>query len=362
MKYTIDERMPNTLTASTKARDDVTNTLVSLGYKSVIVECDYTRSTLYSVKTAFSETHRILKLLKSYKSGDIVFFQHPNVCYTNYLGKHIQNICRKRNIKTCILIHDLDSLRYAEYRGVKKGKLFKTVFRDEIKYLNRFDYIIAHNSRMKEQMVNEGINANKIFELEIFDYLLKSDQLFELDDRTLESKFKSIIVAGNLSKYKAEYVYHLNELINDKYHIELFGVNYEGVDDNFVHYNGAFKPDELPQYINFGFGLVWDGTSILTCDGSVGEYIKYNNPHKLSLYIACNIPVIVWDKSAVSTFVKKENIGIVVKSLKDVETILENMKFSDYLKIKSNVSRVREKVIKGYYLKKSVINIEGKQK
>lgn len=360
MKYTIDERMPNTLTASTKARDDVTNTLVSLGYKSVIVECDYTRSTLYSVKTAFSETHRILKILKRYKSGDIVFFQHPYVCYTNYLGKHIQNICRKKNIKTCILIHDLDSLRYAEYRGVKKGAFFKKVFRDEIKYLDRFDSIIAHNSSMKEQMVVAGIQSDKIYELEVFDYLLKNDQLFELDEKSLQSKFKSIIIAGNLTKYKSEYIYHLSDLKNGEYHFELFGINYEGPNNNFIHYNGAFKPEELPQYINFGFGLVWDGTSILTCDGSVGEYIKYNNPHKLSLYIACNIPVIVWDKSAVAKFIKKEKIGIVVGSLKDVQNVLENMDFSDYLEMKTNVSRVRKSLIKGDCLKACIEEIEGK--
>ena len=46
------------------------------------------------------------------------------------------------------------------------------------------------------------------------------------------------------------------------------------------------------------FGLVWDGISVETCAGVYGEYLKVNNPHKTSLYLASGIPVIIWKEAA----------------------------------------------------------------
>ena len=37
------------------------------------------------------------------------------------------------------------------------------------------DYIIAHNSLMKNYLVNQGINDKKIYELGIFDYLTENN-------------------------------------------------------------------------------------------------------------------------------------------------------------------------------------------
>ena len=37
--------------------------------------------------------------------------------------------------------------------------------------------------------------------------------------------------------------------------------------------------------------------------------------HKLSLYLAVGLPVIIWEKAAEAEFVLKENVGVTVKSL-----------------------------------------------
>lgn len=79
--------------------------------------------------------------------GSIVLLQHPFNCYTNYLGRKIHKICIKRNVKTIVLIHDVDTIRYSNYHGMNKGYLYTKLFRDEISYLNQFQDIISHNKK-----------------------------------------------------------------------------------------------------------------------------------------------------------------------------------------------------------------------
>ena len=56
--------------------------------------------------------------------------------------------------------------------------------------------------------------------------------------------------------------------------------------DQNVVYKGVYPPDQLPDKIQGGWGLIWDGSSLKGCQGNYGEYLKYNNPHKTSFYIA----------------------------------------------------------------------------
>ena len=56
------------------------------------------------------------------------------------------------------------------------------------------------------------------------------------------------------------------------------------------------------------FGLVWDGTSLDGCNGRYGEYLKFNNPHKTSLYLSCGIPVIIWKEAALADFVEEHKV------------------------------------------------------
>ena len=67
-----------------------------------------------------------------------------------------------------------------------------------------------------------------------------------------------------------------------------------------------------------GWGLVWDGTSIDTCEGDLGQYLRLIASHKLSLHLVMGIPVIVWKESAEADFVVREGLGIAVASLKEL--------------------------------------------
>ena len=116
--------------------------------------------------------------------------------------------------------------------------------------------------------------------------------------------------------------------------------------------------EELPQKIERGFGLVWDGEELDCCSGKFGEYLKYNNPHKLSLYIAAGIPVIVWSKAAVKDFVEREKIGFVVDSVLNIEEQIVNLSDYEYCIMRENAKRLGIKVRQGYFTKRALTKLE----
>ena len=125
-----------------------------------------------------------------------------------------------------------------------------------------------------------------------------------------------------------------------------------------VEYKGSFKPNEIPYKLDGSFGLIWDGNSIDTCAGSVGEYMKYNNPHKLSLYIASGLPVIVWKQAAVAKFVEDNNIGFTVNSLKEIADQIDKLTEEDYKNYLVNIKKLQEKVCNGYFTNRALDEAE----
>lgn len=114
-------------------------------------------------------------------------------------------------------------------------------------------------------------------------------------------------------------------------------------------WHGSFKPEDLPSELKGDFGLVWDGTSAETCAGNTGEYLKYNNPHKTSLYLASGMPVIVWRQAAIADFVLENGVGIAVDSLYGLDHVIANISDEEYRTMCENVNRIGEKLRSGYY-------------
>ena len=99
-----------------------------------------------------------------------------------------------------------------------------------------------------------------------------------------------------------------------------------------------------------GFGLIWDGNTVETCKGGTGEYLKYNNPHKLSLYLSSGLPVIIWKDAAEAKFVCENGVGYTIDSLREIPELMERISESDYERISKNVRNISEKLTTGKYM------------
>ena len=161
-----------------------------------------------------------------------------------------------------------------------------------------------------------------------------------------------------MNPQKAGYIKHLGEL--DKIKIYLFGSGYDSSMDCYAHisYGGSFPPEQIPLQLNKGFGLVWDGDDIIGCTGENGQYLRYNNPHKLSLYLSSGLPVVIWKEAAEANFVKKYNLGICVDTLGDLDNVFAHLTKDDYFEMCKNVHEIGKKLRKGYYSTQAILNAE----
>lgn len=323
--------------ASSKARDDVVTILKERGAK--FVPLFRAKSGHFKVFAQMIKSY--IKLSKRVKEGDIIYIQYPyNPQKVNdVLITRLSSLAKKKNAKLSVVMHDINSFRYSD-EGEREEAL-----REECSLLNCANSLIVHNKRMKDLLNEHGCSNDIMMELQLFDYIYNgTDATTEYNQDSVQ-----IIVAGNLAREKCGYLYNLPQIKNVSF--ELFGVNYSGDENTMIKYHGAFQPDELIKFLRGSFGLVWDGNSSETCAGNYGLYLQYNNPHKLSLYVASGIPVIVWKQSALAEMVIKEKIGIAIESLQDLEHLSRTITEGDYNLMKENIKRIMLKVRDGGFLK-----------
>ena len=134
--------------------------------------------------------------------------------------------------------------------------------------------------------------------------------------------------------------------------VNLYGLNFDEkiLDSQSIHYKGAFPAAEIPSKLTEGFGLVWDGNGTIGCTGNTGEYLKYNNPHKLSLYLVSGMPVVIWREAAEAEFVKNNNVGLLVDSIEQFSEIYDSIDEKEYYEMVNNAKNVSAKLREGYYL------------
>lgn len=267
---------------------------------------------------------------------EILIFQFPFYETSNILNKIFMfSLKRVNKDKTIILIHDLEGLRNNDERLNKQ----------DIERLNMVKYVIAHNKTMKEYLQKEGVSS-KIFTLDLFDYLCDETNNNEEKDESNNN----IVYAGNLVNAKSPFIYQIEET-KTNFNLNLYGVGLEEekLFNNKISYKGKFQPDELPNKLCGKLGLIWDGNFDESDEESgMKRYTKYNNPHKLSCYMAAGLPVVVWGKAACSDFINENNIGYTVNSIYDIN----NIDYIDYEQKKKNALKIKEKVRSGYYTKK----------
>ncbi|MCT3602864.1 beta-1,6-galactofuranosyltransferase [Lactobacillus acidophilus] len=283
-------------------------------------------------KLVYSNITLRSQIKKKYYDNYII--QYPvrdNYAFKKYM--HYVFKFRKRNV--FFIIHDIKSLQNNDINQQEK----------EINLFNKTQGLIVHNKYMKKWLVEHGVNTN-ITILGVFDY--DNPQPFQK-----EQIYKgTICFPGNL--YKSTFLRQpfLNEHI-----LNIYGPNKLKKYPKNIVYKGQYSPEELPKHLYENFGLIWDGISPKSCEGKFGKYLKYNNPHKLSLFISSGIPVIVWDKSAVADIVKKYKIGIVIDSLYNLDKILNSVTEDQYKILKNNTEELGKKLRKGFCIKEALRNM-----
>ena len=280
MRCFISHNYKNKDSAGNKAKTDIEEIMLGMGFKNIGLPQTSHGNTLAHFLLNLAG---VAKASFSLKKGDVLVLQYPLKKYYTCLCK-MAHACGAR---TVTIIHDLGSFR-SKHLSVKQ----------EIKRLNNTDYIIAHNESMKKWLVDNGIKT-PVGTLGIFDYLSAT----EAPDHAacIKHDHPVVLYAGSMHPDKITFFKHLVPHL-DKLKFNVYG---SGFNPKSINGEGKFIPmgfiksEELIRTGEGDFGLVWDGLNIDCCSGRLGEYLRYNNPHKASLYLRCNLPLIVWDLSLI---------------------------------------------------------------
>ena len=340
------EGRSDTKLAGTKAPVDVKDILSSEGYEVLTIHCSGNTGKSWRHERSEKEWQDIEGRVSE---GSILVTQHPFWEEDPVRDEALFRL-KEKKVRFVSVVHDVEKLREINMTSYMQQEYERM--------LELADILIVHNEAMKGFFIEEGFPAENIIPLGVFDYLYDSG-------RTEEAAFdRSVSYAGALGSKKSRFIYGLGEL--SPICINLFGPNYDP--DSFgekapgknINYHGAYPPEEIPEKLNSGFGLVWDGESVDACDGPTGRYLRYINPHKLSLYLAAGIPVIIWNGSAEAPYVREKNIGFTVDSLKEIRERLDLISANEYEIYVKNVQNVSEDIKKGNNMRRAIKEAERK--
>ncbi|WP_109097118.1 beta-1,6-galactofuranosyltransferase [Aquimarina sp. AU58] len=338
--YFISRNYKSLFNAAGKAKTDCESILIEMGFKNLgFKQSSIPNSAIGALKNFFGITFALIRL--PYKST--LCTQYPLNKFRNY----VLFVAKMKRCKIITIVHDV---RFLKGRTSDANK--------ELKKIISSDAIIVHNDSMKNWFLEQDVKI-PIIVLGIFDYILNKGLPDQNNDVTGE-KIHEVVYAGGFGEGKNSYIYDIDLLERKNFRMNLYGMGFDyqklktKKETSVLTYEGAFPSDVVAYHIKGSFGLVWDGISTEECSGQYGQYLKYNNPHKTSLYILCGLPVIVWDKAAISAFITGNNIGFTVSNLDELSNKLESLSLEDYKKMKTNVDLVRTKIISGGYLNDAI--------
>lgn len=257
-----------------------------------------------------------------------------------------------KKIKGCKLITILEDVNCIRYDHVQKKELDKTICE-----LEENDIIMSPNDGYIYEL-KKYLPKVRFVNFKIYPYKVSEKCQSMINTHAVARG--EICFAGNLNKST-----FLEKMSLNRWKMYLYGpcnVKFERT-RNLV-YCGMYTQDELiGKIINSAYGLVWDGTNIdIEYDTSgLGTYLKYNTSSKFCLYLSIGLPVIVWEKAAVAEYVEKNNVGIIIKSLENLEEQLDEVSESAYIEMRCNAIKVSSRIRQGLDFLDAVKEICGSE-
>lgn len=336
----------NRANAISKPRRDTQATLERCGYHAWIVGNHWFK--LGRPTTIVEKVQRKLHLLQIYfakRSLNAYLQRHPAcqvvVQYPFLVPEMLDflEIVKRHGGTVTALLHDFYMIR--EHRTYDKVEQW---------LLDHADTLIVHSQPMEEALRGFGFKG-ECRQLGFFDYQQPAATA-ETKPVVAEGSI-DLLFAGNLSK--APFIAKLGTLPQQAdLCFRLYGLPAlaEKPDTEVMpgcRYMGCFD-NENPSGIVGNWGLVWDGDSMESCTGDMGEYLRYNAPFKFSLYLSIGIPVVVWRESAMAKYVEQLHLGICVDSLSDIHDTIRALSPEQCRAIAEGVAAYSQRVRSGKML------------
>ena len=342
------------VTSGGKGRDDYFEMLRRCGLECIRIPVlknkrEVSVSERLRLEIELAKTWR--KALNGLGRGDALFIHHPPSEKFMAFASVIREV-KHRGCRIVTIVFDLESY-LKPYYGKAGGVKYRASLIAERSVLLMSDFVMVHNDRMKDEAASMGVDPERIVCVGVMDYLKDDEPDREsITERT--GKTLPVVFCGNLIPEKAGFL----EKIPDVPELSLYGPGYSGEGKNNIKYHGILPSVEIMDALSGSFGLVWDGDSADGGSGIGGEYLRINNPHKMALYLASGLPVIVWEESAMTEFVRNENCGFSVNRLDEINQKVNDMTDDEYAIMRDNAVRVGTEMRKGVHLEAAIMKIQ----
>ncbi len=281
------------------------------------------------------------RILSPVSAGDVVFVQFPMWNDLKYEIRFMNRLLGLPQVKTVLVIWDVLSWLFD---GSDRDFTHDYGF----KLMNRCHLVIAPNKKMASRLRSEGGVKAPLMDIGLWDYACYSP----LTDKTFshEVTFVGTLDKTDFSQCTGDIKINLIGNANSLNATEkaLKNINLLGVMEN----------SDIPAQLNSGFGLMSyqndkDKSGKGYFAGSV-KYGRFNNPLKLSLYLAAGVPVIIDSVAAHARLVKRYNIGLVIDNLGDMQSQLKNVTPDHYAAMVANVEKFAHAIRGGFFIKRAI--------
>lgn len=241
---------------------------------------------------------------------------------------------KEKQVKIILITLNIDYLRYDS--ADKEAT---------IQALSQADVLITLSQSMNQHLLADNVHVPMVV-LDLHDYLAEGPIL-------PANYTKKLLFAG--SPYKATYMQSWQSHIP----IDIFAREEAITHIDQLHasisYTGYLTPDKMPNLINYGFGLAFD------VDSDAGHFANYqtlNLSHKVSLFLAAGLPIIVNAKAAAAPILRAANAALVIDSIGDIEDIFYAMDEDQYRNLADGSAQLGRLVRDGFYYTKAIRQAE----
>lgn len=311
-----------TVNAVDKAKTDIVRISNQNGYKTLNI------FRYYSGNESDEAMHaRIDGITAAVAPGDYVVYQYPTYVGIRFDIFFLMHLAA-RNAKIILFIHDVETLRHG------KDESF-----DEIGLLNKCSALVVHTKAMSTELQVMGVKVPMIVNY-TFDYLPSKNIQNEVGIQ------KKVVIAGSLAKssFLKQWNYETN--------IDVFGrLPADALSEN-VNYRGEFSQEELMEKLPHCFGLAWDTAK------DFGQYTRYNNPHKVAMYLSMGLPVIIWKEAGMAQFITDNKLGYSLESLDDLDGLMNTLDAKSMDSVVNQVRKFSLLLREGFFTTRALLEAE----
>ena len=277
-------------------------------------------------------------VLSAVQPGDLVVVQFPMWTHLDFQAEFFDHIRAIESIKMVALIHDIPTWMFT--RGEEEYDRENDFWLQQLK---KFDLIMVSNEKEADKLQEDGVRVPMVA-MEFWDYFYTGPRQ--------EKKFskKLYYISGRDiigSDYKAStplYLYNKH-------------VAQEVLDSESVTWLGRKPSDEIVATLDGGFGVVVTDNLKEKSNMNFVYYTQFNNPTKLSTYMAAGLPVITMRKTYHAKIIEERGIGLVVDDLNDIDTVLSQITAQDYHRMVEKMKPWQEAVSEGFFIKRALMTM-----